>query len=171
MEHIDDRDHEEEPDTSDVPESDVQLGPLSGFLGYHLRLAQEASFQAFARRVNTTGLRSGYFSVLVLIGLNPGITQTALSRATARDKSTLTPTLRLLENRKLIRREQFKTDRRSYMLRLTPEGEEAAEELMQHARRHEREMIRIVGEEKSAEFIAILHRIAEGFQNGNGNAA
>src|SRR5262245_14916692 len=110
MDHIDDRHMEEEPDMLDVPETDLQLGPLSQFLGYHLRLAQEAAFQAFARRVNTTGLRSGYFSVLLLIGLNPGITQTALSRATARDKSTLTPTLRLLENRKLIKREQFKND-------------------------------------------------------------
>jgi DNA-binding MarR family transcriptional regulator len=165
MDHIDDRHMEEEPDMLDVPETDLQLGPLSQFLGYHLRLAQEAAFQAFARRVNTTGLRSGYFSVLLLIGLNPGITQTALSRATARDKSTLTPTLRLLENRKLIKREQFKNDRRSYMLRLTAEGEKAAEELMRHARFHEHELSRIVGDEKSAEFIAILRRITEAMQN------
>src|SRR5262245_54370578 len=125
MDHVDERQRQEEMAIDDVPESEIKLGPLSNFLGYHLRLAQEASFQAFARRVNTTGMRSGYFSVLLLIRLNPGITQTALSRATARDKSTLTPTLRLLEDRRLIRREQFKNDRRSYMLHLTPEGEKA----------------------------------------------
>jgi DNA-binding MarR family transcriptional regulator len=168
MDYVDNGPMEEEPDMGDAPENDVQLGPLSNFLGYHLRLAQEASFQAFARRVNTTGLRSGYFSVLVLIGLNPGITQTALSRATARDKSTLTPTLRLLENRKLIKREQFKTDRRSYMLRLTPEGEKAAAELMGHARGHEQELARLIGEEKCADFIATLRRIAEAMQQNGG---
>src|SRR5919112_333154 len=81
MDHLDNLPHEEEPDTAEAAENDVQLGPLSNFLGYHLRLAQEASFQAFARRVDATGLRPGYFSVLLLIGLNPGITQTALSRA------------------------------------------------------------------------------------------
>lgn len=167
MDHVDDLQMEEEPDTGDAPENDIRLGPLSNFFGYHLRLAQEASFQAFARRVDTTGLRSGYFSVLVLIGLNPGITQTALSRATSRDKSTLTPTLRLLEDRKLIQREQFKNDRRSYMLRLTPEGEKAAEELMQHASVHERELNRIVGADKSADVLAALRRIAESMQNRN----
>jgi DNA-binding MarR family transcriptional regulator len=171
MDHVDDLPREEEPDSTEVAENDVQLGPLSNFLGYHLRLAQEASFQAFARRVDTTGLRPGYFSVLLLIGLNPGITQTALSRATARDKSTLTPTLRLLEGQKLIRREQIKSDRRSYMLRVTPEGEKATEELMRHARHHERELSGIVGDQKSAEFLTTLRRIAEAFQNGRGKAA
>jgi DNA-binding MarR family transcriptional regulator len=171
MDHVEDLPREEEPDIADAAETDVQLGPLSNFLGYNLRLAQEASFQAFARRVDATGLRPGYFSVLLLIGLNPGITQTALSRATARDKSTLTPTLRLLESQRLIRREQFKTDRRSYMLRLTPEGEKAAEELLRHARGHEQELTRIVGDQKNADFIAALRRIAEVFQNGGGQAA
>ena len=165
MDHVNELHVEEEFSAMDVPENDVRLGPLSNFLGYYLRLAQEASFQAFARRVDTTGLRSGYFNVLLLIGLNPGITQTALSRATARDKSTLTPTLRLLEDRKLIRREQFKNDRRSYMLRLTPEGEKAADELMQHARIHERELGSILGDDKCADFIASLRRIAEAMQH------
>jgi DNA-binding MarR family transcriptional regulator len=170
MDHVEDLSREEEPDSMDVAENDVQLGPLSNFLCYHLRLAQEASFQAFTRRVDTTGLRPGYFSVLLLIGLNPGITQTALSRATARDKSTLTPTLRILESQRLIKREQIKSDRRSYMLRLTPEGEKATEELMRHARGHERELRAIVGDHKSADLIVTLGRIAEAFQNG-GKAA
>jgi DNA-binding MarR family transcriptional regulator len=164
MDHLNGQSLEEEPEADDILEDDVQLGTLSEFLGYHLRLAQEASFQAFSRRVNRNGFRSGYFSVLVLIGLNPGITQTALSRATARDKSTLTPTLRLLEERGLIRREQFQNDRRSYMLRLTPTGEAAASELLQDAKHHECDLDRIVGAEKRAEFIATLRRITEVLQ-------
>jgi DNA-binding MarR family transcriptional regulator len=164
MDHVNGRHDEEEPGTEEMLEDEVQLGNLSDFLGYHLRLAQEASFQAFARRVSRSGLRSGYFSVLVLIGLNPGITQTALSRATARDKSTLTPTLRLLEERGLIQREQFQNDRRSYMLRLTPAGEKAASELLQDAQLHECDLDRIVGAEKKADFIATLRRITEIFQ-------
>lgn len=164
MDHLNGQRLEEEPETEEVLDDEVQLGTLSEFLGYHLRLAQEASFQAFTRRVNQSGFRSGYFSVLFLIGLNPGITQTALSHATARDKSTLTPTLRLLEERGLIRREQFQNDRRSYMLRLTPAGEAAASELLQDAKRHEGDLDRIVGVEKRAEFIATLRRITEVLQ-------
>lgn len=164
MDHLNGQRLEEEPEAEDVLEDEVQLGTLSEFLGYHLRLAQEASFQAFARRVNRSGFRSGYFSVLVLIGLNPGITQTALSRATARDKSTLTPTLRLLEERGLIERQQFQNDRRSYMLRLTATGEAAARDLLHDAKLHECDLDRIVGAEKRADFIATLRRITEVLQ-------
>ena len=68
----------------------LRLGPLADFVGFHLRLAQEASFQAFARRVRDLDLRPGRFAVLALIGENPGISQTALGRVSGRDKSSLT---------------------------------------------------------------------------------
>src|SRR5688572_2921775 len=58
MDHLDGQHLEEEPETEEVLEDEVQLGSLSEFLGYHLRLAQEASFQAFTRRVNQNGFRS-----------------------------------------------------------------------------------------------------------------
>ena len=58
------------------------------WLGFHLRMAQIASFQAFAREVGEVDLPPGRFALLTLIGRNPGISQTALSRAAGRDKST-----------------------------------------------------------------------------------
>ena len=54
-------------------------------------MAQIASFQAFAREVGEVDLPPGRFALLTLIGRNPGISQTVLSRAAGRDKSTLTP--------------------------------------------------------------------------------
>src|ERR1700719_3936530 len=80
----------------------LRLGALADFIGFHLRLAQEASFQAFARRVRDLDLRPGRFAVLALIGENPGISQTALGRASGRDKSSLTPALDDLAGRGLI---------------------------------------------------------------------
>ena len=56
---------------------------------------------------------------------NPGITPLAVSRATGRDKSTITPILRDLTRERLIARVPIPADRRSYALRLTPEGERA----------------------------------------------
>ena len=56
-------------------------------------MAQIASFQAFAREVGEVDLPPGRFALLTLIGRNPGISQTVLSRAAGRDKSTLTPAL------------------------------------------------------------------------------
>jgi len=138
----------------------LRLGPLTDFIGFHLRLAQEASFQAFARRVRDLDLRPGRFAVLALIGENPGISQTALGRASGRDKSSLTPALDDLARRGLIHRRRVARDRRSYALSLTPKGERLLATLLTHARAHDRRLDAIVGVRRKAEFIGTLRRIA-----------
>jgi DNA-binding MarR family transcriptional regulator len=145
----------------DAPTSEaLRLGPLADFIGFHLRLAQEASFHAFARRVRDLDLRPGRFAALALIGQNPGISQTALGRASGRDKSSLTPALGDLARRALITRRRVARDRRSYALSLTPKGEKLLEELLTHARAHDRRLDAIVGMRNKAEFIRALRRIA-----------
>lgn len=143
-----------------VEDEALRLGPLAEFIGYHLRLAQEASFQAFARRVRGYKMRPGRFAVLTLIGENPGISQTALGRAAGRDKSTLTPALNDLVRRSLVKRRRVASDRRSYALSLTAKGESLLEELTSHARAHDRLLDDIVGLKHKAEFIRMLRRLA-----------
>jgi DNA-binding MarR family transcriptional regulator len=138
----------------------LQLGPLAGFIGFHLRLAQEASFQAFARRVRSSEMRPGRFALLALIGQNPGISQTALGRAAGRDKSTLTPALNDLVHRSLVKRQRVASDRRSYALSLTHKGEKLIEALFKHAHEHDRELDAIVGLKHKTEFIRTLRRLA-----------
>src|SRR5262245_47918638 len=113
----------------------IDYGPLDDWIGFHLRLAQSASFQAFARAAEEVDLRPGRFSVLLLIGRNPGISQTALSRANGRDKSTLTPALNDLVRRGFVVRTRVKSDRRSYELSLTAAGEAMLERLFACAER------------------------------------
>lgn len=149
-----------DPRTLAAPEDSPRLGPLAEFIGFHLRLAQEASFQAFARRVHNFDMRPGRFAVLMLIGQNPGLSQTALGRASGRDKSSLTPALNDLERRALIHRRRSARDRRSYALSLTAKGEKLLSELMVHARAHDRGLDEIVGLKNKAEFIRTLRRIA-----------
>ena len=141
-------------------EEPLRLGPLADFIGFHLRLAQEASFQAFARRVRNYQMRPGRFAVLALIGENPGISQTALSRAAGRDKSTLTPALNDLVRRALVTRRRVASDRRSYALSLTAKGERLLQELTLHARAHDRMLDEIVGLRHKAEFLRALRRLA-----------
>jgi DNA-binding MarR family transcriptional regulator len=143
-----------------VPAEPLRLGPLADFIGFHLRLAQEASFQAFARRVRGFELRPGRFAVLALIGENPGISQPALGRASGRDKSSLTPALDDLASRGIIRRRRVARDRRSYALSLTAKGERLLATLLTHARAHDRRLDAIVGLRNKAEFIRTLRRIA-----------
>jgi DNA-binding MarR family transcriptional regulator len=135
----------------------VNLGILDSYIGFHLRLAQAASFRAFKRHSGLRNLRPGWFAVLSIIGDNPGITPVTLSRASGRDKSTITPILRELVRERMIRRESVPNDRRSYALSLTPRGAEALAHLAVCAAEHDRELDAIAGDQKPA-LLALLRR-------------
>ena len=138
----------------------VRLGLLEGFIGFHLRLAQDASFRAFARHVGQRDLEPGRFAAMMVIHNNPGITPGALGRAIARDKSTITPLIQDLRRRGLIERRPSPTDRRSATLSLTKAGESMLCDLLRHAREHDRRLDEIVGDRKP-ELIRLLRQIAE----------
>lgn len=145
-----------------VPPPPIRLGPLATFLGFHLRLAQEASFRAFAGRVGDPGLRPSRFAMLVLIAENPGLAQRDLSRASGRDTSTLTTALDDLVHRGLVLRERAAADRRSYALRLTPRGHRVLARLMAHARAHDAALDALVGARGKATLLRLLQRIVDG---------
>jgi DNA-binding MarR family transcriptional regulator len=136
------------------------LGVLDGFIGFHLRLAQDASFRSFAQRSGRRDSKPGRFAAMMVIHNNPGVNQTALGRAIARDKSTVTPLLQGLERQGLIRRRAPANDGRSYELTLTPAGETMLRVLLAQAREHDRKLDEIVGPAK-ANFVRILKRIAQ----------
>jgi DNA-binding MarR family transcriptional regulator len=148
------------PPTPDNGTEAIDYGPLGDWVGFYLRLAQTASFQAFAHETHGLAVRPGRFATLMLIGRNPGISQTALSRANARDKSTLTPVLTDLERSGLIRRERTAEDRRTYRLTLTPAGRQMLKQLTAAARRHDRKLDRLIGDEDRDRFLAVLRKIA-----------
>ena len=138
----------------------IDYGPLDQWIGFNLRMAQDASFQAFARlSKREIGMRPGRFATLTLIGRNPGISQTALSRANSRDKSTLTPLLADLVHRGLIRRIRTRDDRRTYRLTLTPAGEKLLRQLTDCARLHEANLDAVIGARDRATFLRVLKRL------------
>lgn len=141
------------------PAEAVKFGPLDDWIGFHLRIAQSASFQSFARQASGMSLSPGRFAILTLIGQNPGISQTALSRANGRDKSTLTPALDDLERRGLVVRERLANDRRSYALKLTKAGQTALDELTDCAARHEANVDRILGPDRDT-FMQLLKKLS-----------
>jgi DNA-binding MarR family transcriptional regulator len=149
-----------ERDEEPVPTpAGIRLGTLEHYIGFHLRQAQNASFRAFKGLAGDPELRPGWFAVLTLIDANPGITPAMLSRASGRDKSTLTPVLRDLTHRNLIRRMPVEGDKRSYALALTQEGHERLKALSAHAAEHDRKLDAIAGADKPL-LLDLLRRIA-----------
>lgn len=143
-----------------APAETVDFGVLENWIGFQLRMAQSASFQAFARRSHQAGMRPGRFATLYLIGRNPGISQTALSRANAKDKSSLTPVLNDLVRRGYVHRARTRNDRRTYRLTLTPAGRVLLRQLMRCAREHDRNLDRLIGRKDKPRLLALLRRIA-----------
>ena len=140
-------------------QAEIGLGSLEHYIAFHLRLAQNASFKAFKRESGDPELRPGWFAVMSLIESNRGITPMLLSRASGRDKSTLTPILRDLSHRHLIERLPVPGDKRSYALALTQAGREKLRELAAHAAVHDRKLDQIAGAKKG-ELLALLRRIS-----------
>src|SRR5476649_181150 len=134
----------------------MNYGPLATWVGFNLRMAQEATFQAFSRRSQEIGESPGRFATLTLIARNPGISQTELSHANGRDKSSLSPVVEDLVRRGLVERKRVRADRRTYRLNVTAAGKQTLTMLTRCARQHERVLDRIIGQHDRKRFLQIL---------------
>jgi DNA-binding MarR family transcriptional regulator len=150
----------------DDPNAKLVLGELGESIAFNLRLAQSASFQAFAALTGERGLRPGHYALLHLIRVNPNLSQTDLSRVAGLDKTTLTPALHTMERAGTILRTRRPADGRSRMLRLTAEGERKLAALARCAARHDALLDEIVGSEDKATLIRLLRQISTALEFG-----
>ncbi len=146
-------------DNAESRSSQIKIGRLGDSIAYNLRLAQSASFHAFADLTGDSGLRPGDYAILQLISDNPGLGQTDLSRAIGRDKTTLTPMLQELVRKGLVLRTRHPSDGRARMLRLTADGEDRLVRLAQCAARHDQMLNDIVGADDKAMLVRLLQKI------------
>jgi DNA-binding MarR family transcriptional regulator len=144
---------------------DLIPAPFRDVLGYHLRVAQEASFQAFSLMLEKTDLKPGWYAILTILSEYDGLTPSELSKVCGRDRSTLTSTLKGLSIRGLIERQQNPNDQRSYSVQLTEEGRRMYQRLRTFAQEHDRRLDEIVGDDK-ATLLALLAKIAGSFSKG-----
>jgi DNA-binding MarR family transcriptional regulator len=138
----------------------IDFGPLAGWIGFNLRMAQESAFQAFSRRSQEIGESPGRFAALTLIHRNPGISQTELSQACGRDKSSVTPVIEDLVRRGLVERRKMEHDRRAYRLTLTAQGKKVLASMMRCARKHERVLDGVIGARDRKRFLEVCRKIA-----------
>jgi DNA-binding MarR family transcriptional regulator len=105
-----------------VPRTEADLGPLGETVGFLLRLAQLRSFEAFRERLGEA-VHPGAFSVLLLIGRNPGVRQGAVADRLMIKRAHMTKLVRAMEEAGLILRLVPDHDRRSVELTLTEAGQ------------------------------------------------
>lgn len=135
-------------------------GLLPELIGYNLRKAQIAVFQNFQSAVAPYDITPGQFGVLILIRENTGLSQSELGTAVGIDRSTMVAVIDRLEGRGWVVRAPSPSDRRSYALELSPEGERLVEELIPKVRAHERQMARDLSKEQQQQLIDLLQRVS-----------
>ena len=143
------------------PPATISLRKLNGLAGYLIRQAQLWVFEDFNATLGPLELRPVHFSILTIVGENPGLSQMALSHVLGVVRSALVPMLDGLEARGLLERTPSKTDRRSHALYLTAQGKTLLERADALVREHEDRLIGKVGAAGHKQLLRILSVFAK----------
>lgn len=100
----------------------IDYAGLDGVLGYALRRAQLAGFEAFHGATAGVDITPPRYTALVIVGANPGLTQSTLGAVLGTARSGAMQLTDWLEDRGLARRRRRNGDARSWGLYLTPRG-------------------------------------------------
>jgi DNA-binding MarR family transcriptional regulator len=126
--------------------AEIDLGVLTGHLGYFVRRVQVWIFQDFIRRLSSIDISPAQFSVLVVIGANEGLSQAELAGTLGIERARLVRMLHLLERRGLTQRLPSAADGRRHALRLTRAGQTTLRRAKALAAQHEADFAVRLGE-------------------------
>src|SRR5436190_5617058 len=110
-----------------VPGLDYDV--LDELLGYRLRRAQVAMFIAFHEATKGMDITPPRFTALVVVGANPGMSQTALGNVLGIARSGAMLLTDWFEDRALVERRHLPNDGRAWGLHLTRKGESVVERM------------------------------------------
>lgn len=110
------------PATQDVSIDQVDTSFLETLIGYNARRAALTVIAEFLPRMAQFGLRPVEFSVLTLIGHNPGITSRQLCATLDIQPPNLVGLIKHLEKLGVMEKREHPTDRRAQGLHLTETG-------------------------------------------------
>lgn len=128
--------------------------PLSELPGYRLRRASAAMLGDLARRLEPVALTPVEASVILLIGSNQGLTQSAIGRALGIQRANMAPLIARLEARGQLTRKP--ADGRSHTLSLTPAGHSVHDAVAQITAEHEAQLLNRIAPEDRPGFLRAL---------------
>jgi DNA-binding MarR family transcriptional regulator len=137
----------------------IDFGQLASLVGYRIRRAYGRVFQSFNEMFEPLNIAFGQFSVLTLIGLNPGLSQMALADASDIDRSTIVPITDRFVRLGWVRRTRRPEDRRVYSLRVTPTGRAVLDRAQAAISAHDEMLASGLTAEERAQLIDLLARI------------
>ncbi len=136
----------------------VDLGCLPRLLGFNLRRAHLCSWRQYVAVIGENNIRPGLFSLLVLVGSNPGIAQIELGTHLGIDKASIVALLDRLEKDGMLDRRRSTRDRRRQGIFLTDRGTQSLESLITQVRTLERQLASRFTRAEFEQFLGYLQR-------------
>jgi DNA-binding MarR family transcriptional regulator len=137
-------------------DGEIDLDGLTGHAGYAVRRFQLWIFQDFIKTLAVVDIRPTQYSVMTVIGANPGLSQMAVAKRLGIERARLVHLLDSLEARDFVSRTASPTDRRSHALHLTARGRTALAQFKRLAAAHERHVADKIGKENRERLLQIL---------------
>lgn len=133
---------------------------LGEHLGYALRRAQVAAFDAFHRATAGLDITPPRFTALVILQANPGISQSTLGEVLGTARSGAMLLANWLEARGFASRRHRADDGRAWGLYLTGKGARLIERLRRRVRVYDRRFAGRLGKRERAQLLRLLERLA-----------
>jgi DNA-binding MarR family transcriptional regulator len=140
--------------------TDLDLSGLTSVVGYTLRRAQMAVFEDFIQRFSVLDLKPAQYSVLLVIGDNPGRKQSEIAAALGIQRPNFVAMLDELERRGLAERTRSATDRRSHAVVLTPAGRALLDRAKDMQRQQEVDLGEVLGPGGRDSLVDLLKKLA-----------
>lgn len=115
--------------------SEADLGLLTHLTGFSVKLVWILGHGLLAREFGDTGITPHRYSMLEVIGRNPGLQQTQLASALALTRPATSLAVDFWEDRGCVERRKILGDRRSFGIYLTSLGEEELVQLRELVRK------------------------------------
>jgi MarR family transcriptional regulator, lower aerobic nicotinate degradation pathway regulator len=139
--------------------------PLYERPGFLLWRARHIANSIFTDECREFSFTSPQYLVLATVKETPGTDQVGVSRIAGLDRFTTALVLSNLIKRKLIARERSTSDRRRYVLRLSPRGLELLKRIIPGATRARQRLMSPFAPREQKLFIALLQRLVTTLNN------
>ena len=133
---------------------------LDELLGYSLRRAQVAMFLSFRDATRGTDLTPPRFTALVIVGANPGLSQSVLGQVLGIARSGAMLMTDFLEARGLIERRRRNGDARAWGLYLTRRGQQFVERIKARVVIHEKRVAGKISPQERRQLLKLLEKLA-----------
>ena len=138
----------------------LEYDVLDDLVGFCLRRAQLAMFGAFDEATRGTGLTPPRFTALVVIGANPGLSQTVLGNVLGIARSGAMLLADRFEAQGWIERRHRPDDGRAWGLYLTRRGEALVERMKRRVLATDRKRSAVLSGRERRELLRLLEKLA-----------